>query len=420
MHILFVDTTLTTPPTGGAQAFLVSLADTLVTRNWKVSVVTERGPDRSIVESLRRVKAEVIEDLWRVAELPEERAGRLANWVNSKRPAVYVVSISPDAGWLALPLLDPNIATVSIAHNDVAAFFDPVKHYHALIDCAVAVSEEIHRKLIDECGVPPERARHIPYGINSLSLDEFAARRANEGNANYRLRIGYVGRLEQPQKRVMDFVPLARELEHRGVSFELHLIGDGNDRTLLAQTFKEQAPGVSVKFWGWLSPDEVRDRLAELDVFLLMSDCEGLPVALLEAMGHGLAPVVSKIASGNVQLVNDGQNGFAVPLGDTQAFADRIETLAHDEQLLQLMKERAWEASLEYSVERMVERYVNCFHQLSDSGFSREHRSRAQRPFPIMPSCKSSYPVWMRKLKRRFLATVSPVLWLVCALAFLR
>ena len=387
MHIVFVDTTLTTPPTGGAQTFLVTLAEALVRRTWKVSVITEQGPEPAIVESLRQVGAEVIENLWHPAKLPEERATNLAGWINARQPGVCVVSISPDAGWLALPLLRANIATVSIAHNDVAAFFDPVTHYRALIDCAVGVSEEIHRKLMIDCGVPAERARHIPYGIRPLAPDEFASRRDTSSNHGGPIRIGYVGRLEQPQKRVMDFVPLACELERRGTEFELHLIGDGGDRGRLEQEFKRQAPNAPVKFWGWLSPGEVRERLSELDVFLLMSDCEGLPVALLEAMGHGLAPVVSNIASGNVQLVNNGRNGFIAATGDIAAFADRLAILAHDDQLLRSMKSGAWETSCEYSVERMVDRYVACFEQLTDAAFSRA----AMTAPPVFAGPRSGY-----------------------------
>ncbi len=110
MHVVFVDTTLTTPPTGGAQTFLVILCRGLVERGWKVSVVTEPGPERSIVEALLGVGAETVEHLWHYCHLPEERAERLADWVNQHSPALYVVSISPDVGWLALPLLDSNIA----------------------------------------------------------------------------------------------------------------------------------------------------------------------------------------------------------------------------------------------------------------------------------------------------------------------
>src|SRR5918993_1187336 len=172
MHVVFVDTTLTTWPTGGAQTFLVELARALVQKDWRVSIVTQPGPEVSLVKALQQAGAEVRSDLWGPVHLPEERGARLAAWVNSEGPDIYVVSISPDAGWLALPALKPTISTVSVAHNDVEAFYEPLAHYAPFIDCAVGVSEEIHRKIISVSGVPAERARHIPYGVPSLTPAE--------------------------------------------------------------------------------------------------------------------------------------------------------------------------------------------------------------------------------------------------------
>jgi glycosyltransferase involved in cell wall biosynthesis len=415
MHIVFVDTTLTTPPTGGAQTFLVTLARELVNRGWRVTVVAHPGPERAIVEALRKSGTEVVEVLWRSSDLPEERAERLASWVNEHSPAAYVVSISPDIGWLALPLLDPRISTLSIAHCDVSAFYEPVAHYCSLIDCAVSVSEEIHRKTIAECNIPPPRARYIPYGIDHLQPDEIEARCATQDGGIEPIRIGYVGRLEQFQKRVMDFVPLTCELKRRGVKFELHLIGEGNDRNLLEEEFQRQLPGAAVKFWGWLSPQEVRQRLSELDVFVLMSAFEGLPVALLEAMGQGVVPVVSRIASGSTQVVCDGENGYVVTIGDVVTFAERLQTLAGDTHLLRSMKAAAWETSREFSAERMVERYIDTFHHFTAAEFSREHRKAVPQPYPVMQSCKSAYPIWLRKLKRRFLTRANAVQMLLFA-----
>src|SRR5438132_3405504 len=119
MHVCIVDTTLTTPPTGGAQTFLVELCRAFVHKGWRVTIVTQPGPERSVLASLSDVGAEVRDQIWHRAHLPEERGQALAAWVNSERPDAYVVSISPDVGWLALPLLEPSIPTISIAHNDV-------------------------------------------------------------------------------------------------------------------------------------------------------------------------------------------------------------------------------------------------------------------------------------------------------------
>lgn len=402
MHAVFIDTTMTTPPTGGAHTFLVDLCAQLTGRGWRASFVAQPGPEQGIVEALRAAGGDIQDRLWPASSLPEERAGRLAAWVNPARPDAYVVSTSPDAGWLALPLLDPGIPTLSIAHNDVGAYYEPLKHYGEFIDCAVSVSEEIHRRTIEECGVPAERARRIPYGVDALGAEEARARAASS-LAGGPLRIGYVGRLVEEQKRVSEMAPLAAELARRGVEFELHVVGEGPARAALEAELARLGVAGRVKFWGWLASAEVKRRLAGLDVFLLMSDYEGLSVALLEAMGHALAPVVTRIASGTGEVVEDGRNGFLVPVGDIEGFAERVERLARDRRLLASLRGAAWEASQGYTVGRMADEYVRCFADARALNSLRGARGRRRPDYPVMPACRSPYPFWLRKLKRRVL-----------------
>lgn len=402
MHAVIIDTTMTTPPTGGSHKFLLDLCVPLAARGWTLSFVAQPGPERAVVEALRAAGADVHERVWRETHLPEERAARLAAWVNSVGPDVYVISTSPDAGWLALPLLDASIPTVSIAHNDVGAYYVPLSHYGAFVDCAVSVSREIERRTVEECGVPPERARRIPYGVDVLGEGEARAR-AGASLKGEPLRIGYVGRLVREQKRVHEMAPLVSELARRGVDFELHVVGDGEARASLEAELKRLGVADDVKFWGWLGPAEVKRRLKKLDVFLLMSDYEGLSVALLEAMGQALAPVVTDIRSGTGEVVVDGRNGYLLPVGDVGAFAERLERLASDRRLLASLRTAAWEASQPYTVARMVDEYVRCFAEARATNAARSPGARRQPGFPVMPTCRSPYPFWLRKIKRRVL-----------------
>ncbi len=403
MHVVIVDTTMTTPPTGGAHTFLVDLCAPLAARGWRPSFVTQPGPERGIVGALREAGGEIEDRLWPASALPEEKAERLAAWVNEARADAYVISASPDAGWLALPLLDAGIPTLSVAHNDVGAFYEPLKHYGAFVDCAVSVSREIHRRTVGECGIPPERARRVPYGVRPLVEDEARAR-AESSLKGGPLRIGYVGRLVREQKRVQEMAPLASELERRGVEFELHVVGEGAERAALEAEFARRGVAGRVKFWGWLAPAEVKRRLGELDVFLLMSDYEGLSVALLEAMGHALAPVVTNIRSGTGEVVVDGRNGFLVPVGDVGKFAERLEQLARDRRLLASLRSAAWESCRPYTVERMADAYAGAFADARANNSGRAARAGRQPGFPVMPACRSPYPFWLRKIKQRVLA----------------
>ena len=405
MHAVFIDTTMTTPPTGGSHKFLIDLCAPLAARGWSLSFVAQPGPERAVVEALGATGADVRERVWRETDLPEERAARLAAWVNSLKPDAYVISTSPDAAWLALPLLDASIPTISIAHNDVGAYYEPLKHYGALVDCAVSVSREIERRTVEECGVPPGRARRIPYGVYTLPEAEVRARAEKTTADSGPLKIGYVGRVVVEQKRVLEMAPLASELARRGVEFELHVIGDGAARRPLEAELQRLGVRERVKFWGWLAPEEVRGRLSELDVFLLMSDYEGLSVALLEAMGHALVPVVTDIKSGTGEVVREGRSGFLVPVGDIETFSDRLGRLAGDRRLLASLGRGAWEASRPYTVERMAAAYVECFGAARALSSQRAAGAGRQPGFPVMPSCRSRYPFWLRKLKRGVLVS---------------
>jgi glycosyltransferase involved in cell wall biosynthesis len=198
----------------------------------------------------------------------------------------------------------------------------------------------------------------------------------------------------------MELAPLALELKRRKVCFELHLVGDGPERPALQNAFEQNGLLQSVKFWEWLGPEAVRDRLLELDALVLMSDCEGLPLALLEAMAHGVVPVVTNLESGHTEVVRNGENGFLITVGDIPSFADRIQTLASDPVLLSTMKNAAWETGRSYSVEAMVDHYLKCFYELSKA--DRVHRKGQPVRYPIMQSCVSRFPFWLRKIKYLF------------------
>jgi glycosyltransferase involved in cell wall biosynthesis len=313
---------------------------------------------------------------------------------------LYVVSISADVGWLALPQIAREVVTASIAHNDVEGFYAPLRHYGPFVDCAIGVSREILRKIVTDCGVPSARAQLIPYGVRSLSPAEAMARFADASGAP--IRIAYVGRLEQEQKRILDLVPILAALERKGVSFTCDVIGDGRDRGRLVRLLGNLHLRNPPRLWGWLDGNSVRGRLAATDVLVLPSSFEGLPVAMLEAMGQGVVPVATRIASGCPDLVRDGANGFLEPVGDAEAFATRIHWLSGNGEELARMKRAAWDTARRFSIDRMVASYVSLFESSATPG-----NTRAPKPnghFKVMPSCRSAYPRWLRELKLRMAA----------------
>jgi len=399
MQIAVVDTTLMRPPWGGCQTFLVNLTRSVSALGVEVHVVTAPGPANAIARRIESLGGTVHLDLWPSRSLPEDRAEFLATWVATRGIAVYILSVSADVGWLTLPLLPARVATIAVVQADSRSFYDPLRHYAAFVDRAVGVSAETRRRIVASCGLPEARATRIPYGVERLSRGEAEARWGDPPPSGP-LRVGYVGRLEHDQKRVLDLPVVADELARRAVSLRLDVVGDGADREGLKRRLETAGLKESVRFWGWLPPDEVGRRLRELDVLVLFSDFEGLPAALLEAMGHAVVPVVTDIASGHRDVVRSGTNGFLVDVGDIGGFVAAIERLDRDRGLLQRMRRAAWEGTQELSSEAMAEAYLSIIEQIR----SEPETARAPRPpgpFPLMPSCRSRYPRWLRRLRWR-------------------
>jgi glycosyltransferase involved in cell wall biosynthesis len=125
--------------------------------------------------------------------------------------------------------------------------------------------------------------------------------------------------------------------------------------------------------------------LGESDALLLTSEFEGLPVVVLEAMSQGCVPVVSAVNSGVSQLLDDGRNGFLVPVGDVNGFVTRLQQLASNRELVRTLGTAAFQTmqggpySSSQSAARYFEIFENCREDVRLGRFSRP-RGRQQIP----------------------------------------
>jgi glycosyltransferase involved in cell wall biosynthesis len=218
---------------------------------------------------------------------------------------------------------DPGRSVVQILHGDAEAHYQLAERYGAHVDAFVAVSARIRDELARRL---PGRTDHIHLLPSGVPIPERTRRPAGGP-----LRVVYSGRLDRA-KGALDLPEIDRQLAADGWEVRWTLFGAGPDEAALRRAF-DGCP--RVEFAGALAPDEVADRLADHDAFVLPSRVEGLPLALLEAMAAGLVPVCSNLASGVRDVVDPGENGFLVPVGEPTRFAEAIATLARDRALLE-------------------------------------------------------------------------------------
>ncbi|HEX5062636.1 MAG TPA: glycosyltransferase family 4 protein [Kofleriaceae bacterium] len=146
-----------------------------------------------------------------------------------------------------------------------------------------------------------------------------------------RLRIGSVGRLVElkGQRLVLDAIA-ALPPDHRA-RVEVHLFGDGPDRSSLTDHARASLHDVPVVFHGTVLD---RERIYNaIDVLAVGSRTEGQSLAIMEAMARGV-PAIATNVGGNPQFVHDGETGMLVPSGDATAIRDAIARMLVDPDLV--------------------------------------------------------------------------------------
>ena len=101
---------------------------------------------------------------------------------------------------------------------------------------------------------------------------------------------------------------------------------------------------------------DITELLVQNDVFCLISNYEGLPISIIEAMRAGLTVIASDVG-GNNELVKDGVNGFLVERGNSEQLVERISFLLEHKEILRELGQKSREFYLkEFSAEQMMKR----------------------------------------------------------------
>jgi glycosyltransferase involved in cell wall biosynthesis len=253
--------------------------------------------------------------------------GRLASVVPTG-PGVVVAGDLLDLAMLSVH--DVGRAVVLILHGDYDYYYDLAVKHDRVVHAYVAYSRRMYEQLVDRLPHRADSIHYLPYGIPLPQR----VRRTSDGP----LRLIFAGRLEHGQKGVLDLPSIAAQLRDKSVAATWTIVGDGPDGARLRAAWPASP---SVRYLGSLTNAETIDRLADHDVFVLPTRVEGLPVALLEAMGSGVVPVVSDIDSGVPDIVTAEATGLLPQVGDVTGFADAIARLDGDRPLLERLSAAA-------------------------------------------------------------------------------
>lgn len=147
----------------------------------------------------------------------------------------------------------------------------------------------------------------------------------------------------------------------RSDNFILEVAGEGRLRNELLLLTKRLGLQDKVKFLGNIN--NVYEKYAESDIFMMTSCSEGLPIALLEASLSGLPVIVSNVG-GCKEIVDEISNGFVIDKLCPIEFAKKIELLIDNENLRFELAENAKDNSGRYEIKHAIEEHYRLYHKV--------------------------------------------------------
>jgi len=192
----------------------------------------------------------------------------------------------------------------------------------------------------------------VPFFTSLLAPEHMVRAKAAGGSRTLTppLRVLYLGRLSRAKNVGTVLAAIARA-RAAGVALTGTIAGDGPERKALEAGCAELGLTGHVRFTGGLTFDQVIVELEMADILALVSETEGWPKAVMEAMAFGLVCIGSD--RGQIpRLLADGR-GIVVPPGDETALAGSLIRIASDPESFHPMIQAASAWALRFSIDRL-------------------------------------------------------------------
>ena len=166
-----------------------------------------------------------------------------------------------------------------------------------------------------------------------------------------------VGRLET-QKNQKLLIDAFSKVVVKHPDYTLKIYGEGRLREYLQHEINDKNLASSVKLMGQV--DNIKDEICKASIFVLSSDYEGMPNALMEAMALGVPCISTDCPCGGPKmLIQDGKNGLLTEVGNTEMLIQKINQLIDNDELLKSIEENAKEISKKYNKVVICNRWLD-------------------------------------------------------------
>lgn len=327
------------PPEEGIGNYIYNMSKEFIRKGHTITVITRGG--------FHKTQKEIFEDieLYRVPFLPLYPlhvqfhglfVKKLIRNIESNFDVLHFHTPLP-------PIIKSNIPTITTVHTPMkidTGNVEIVNPFSVAIKLQGKVSYLIERKLFGISDKVTSVATSVSeelaeYGLNPKDV-EVIGNGVDENiffpvkTKGYERYILYTGRLSY-RKGLFDFIECGVQICKRYPDIKFKLTGKGPLLDKLKNIVADSGYEDRFEFLGHVDKSRLIELYQNATLFVLPSHYEGLPTTLLEAMACG-QPVVATAVSGNLDVIESGNNGIFVPIKSPDKIADAVSSLLDDEE----------------------------------------------------------------------------------------
>lgn len=197
--------------------------------------------------------------------------------------------------------------------NTIVSFL--TRHFYKKCDGFISQCNAMKYDMINKFGIAPEKIRNI-YNPLSTRIEKKQQQNTTDEKET---DILFVGRLER-QKGIEALVDILNLVVKLKEGLKIKIVGDGTLKSLLENVTTSNGAEIT----HIPSVDNMSEVYSSSRVVILTSLYEGFPNVLIEALGCGVPVVSFDCPSGPSEIIEDGKNGFLIPVNDKSLFSQKI------------------------------------------------------------------------------------------------
>lgn len=264
------------------------------------------------------------------------------------------------AFYVALTKLYKKCAFINTSHNTFTNKRALTRFAYKHADL-VACGEAVKRNLVEFFSLSENKVSVVhnavmPFDGNLIPVPELEKLK-NEGKS----LIGNIGRLSK-QKGMDYFIKAIPSIIKEYPNAYFVIVGNGEEENNLKRLTEELNVKDYVWFMGYRS--DVQNVISQLDLIVLSSLWEGLPLLPIEAFSVGKT-VVATAVDGTPEIVKDGENGLLMEIKNSEEIAEKVKILLKQPSLKKCLEEKSMQTYKEkFSFEKFSSSYVSYYEQI--------------------------------------------------------